>query len=305
MRRQAGAGANQLEYRLRDVVALTGFSKQVLHAWEHRYPAMSPQRDRISPRRYSDTEVHRLQLLKTCIEGGYKIGQLAALEVNELKRLSRACDPAVQVPLDELLHAAQSMDAGFLETRLATLFATLGTVRFAETVVDPLMTEVGALWNSGELTIAAEHCVTAIVRNVLGQALRQPSTSPSNALAVFTTPEDELHEMGALTAAAVAQTSGLRTIYLGSQLSAAQLADTAKALGASVVGLSFSTVSNSLVETYLEDVPRNLSPEVEIWLGGRACPEVCKKLPERASCFEDMPDYLAAIRRHCVRTALR
>lgn len=292
-----------MQYKLRDIVELTGFSKQVLHAWERRYPEMSLQRDKKSPRRYSDTEVHRLQLLKTCIESGHKIGKLAALDMCELKQLSRKCDPAAVVPLEELLHAAKAMDAALLDARLSMLFATLGTVRFVETVVDPLMEEVGALWSSGELTIAAEHCVSAIVRNVLGQALRQPLTSRSPAFAAFTTPEGELHEMGALTAAAVAQASGLRTIYLGPQLSAAQLTDTAKALGASVVGLSFCTVSRSFVESYLEDVVRKLSPDVEIWLGGRACSEVCNKLPASASCFEDMPDYLAAIRRHCVRTA--
>lgn len=294
---------NHLKYKLRDVVELTGFSKQVLHAWEHRYAAMSQSGTRQTPRLYSDAEVYRLQLLKTCISAGYRIGKLASLPINELKQISRACDPATEVPLDGLLSAVQSVNNDYLESTLSLHFATLGPIRFVETIVVPLMSEVGAKWQNGEICVAAEHCVTAIIRTLLGQALRQNVVSPSNALAIFTTPEDELHELGALAAAALAQSTGLRTLYMGPQLPVGSLAEAAKMLGATVVGLSTSMLSKADIERYLPELTSGLPPDVEIWIGGCAFDPLRDNLPPRITCFDDASDYLAAIRRHCIRTA--
>ncbi len=293
---------NHLNYKLRDVVELTGFSKQVLHAWEHRYAAMSPSGTQKSPRLYSDAEVHRLQLLRTCINAGHRIGQLASLPIDELKQISGACDPVTDVPLDTLLSAVQSVKSDYLESNLSMHFATLGPIRFVETIVVPLMNEVGSKWQTGEICVAAEHCVSAIIRTLLGQALRQTISSPSNALAIFTTPEDELHELGALAAAALAQSTGLRTLYMGPQLPVGSLAEAAKMLGASVVGLSASTLSKADIERYLPELTSSLPPDVEIWLGGCAFDALRINLPPRTSCFDDTVDYLAAIRRHCIRT---
>lgn len=308
MRCPASAESYSFHYKLRDVVALTGFSKQVLYAWEQRYPAMSPRRARKNPRLYSDTEVHRLQLLRTCISGGHKIGQLAALDLNELKQLARACDPVAEVPLGELLLAVQSVDVSYLESHLSMHFATLGPVRFTEVIAAPLMAKVGSLWQSGQLSVAAEHCVSAIIRTLLGQALRHTHTSfpgspgPSGGLVIFSTPENELHELGALAAATLAQTSGLRTLYMGAQLPFISLALTARTLGASAIGLSSAMLSKDVLDQYLSGIMSELPPEVEVWVGGHAFSRLRNDLPPRASYFDDVPDYLAALRRHCIRT---
>ncbi len=284
---------------------LTGFSKQVLNAWERRYRLMVPRRGTDGVRVYSDTEVYRLQLLRKCMSGGHRIGDLAPLQLGELKRVALMCDPVTEIPMDEMVSAVQSMDAGFIEARLSVHFATLGPVRFAELIVVPLMAQVGSLWQQGQVSIAAEHCVTAIIRTLLGQGLRFSETSGSSAIAVFTTPEGEQHELGALTAAILAQSCGVRALYMGAQLPIASLAQTSQTLGASVVGLSSSTLPKKDLTRHVKDVISALPPDVEVWLGGHAFSDLKGHLPGRASYFEDIPDYLAAIHRHNTRMARR
>ncbi len=290
-----------MEYKLREVVELTGFSKQVLHAWEQRYGFMPATPSVDGVRLYSDIDVYRLQLLKKCLDSGYRIGELVSLELTELKRIARECDPVSEIPLNDVLAAVRTIDAEIVERRLSAHYATLGPVDFAAQVVEPLMAQVGALWQEGELSIEAEHAVSAIVRTLLGQGLRFAGPSTSKALAIFTTIASDRHEMGALTAAVATQSCGVRALYLGPQLPIDSLAQACMSLKASAIGIGSTIPPKGGVDAQVLRLEECIPSDVEIWLGGAGFADFKGKQSNRTSVFGDFSEYVNAVQRHKVR----
>lgn len=293
------------EYGLRDVVELTGMSKQLLHAWERRYQVVQPRRGDKTERLYSDLDVHRLQLLKKCVECGHRIGRLSTLDLESLKDISRSCDAVPDIPLGPVFSAIRSDDITALEQQLSVHFAALGPARFAELVVVPLMAEVGALWDGGQISIAGEHFVTAIVRTLLGQGLRLSEWSTDRHVGIFATPIGELHELGALTSAILAQSAGIRALYMGAQLPGEAIARSCNSLGAGLVCLSSIAMDAADLEHQVADVIAHLPEGVELWLGGSAFSGFDGKTVDGSFIFDDIPDFLHAMQRYRVRANRR
>ncbi len=297
--------SDRFEYDLRDVTGLTGLSKQVLHAWERRYDIVRPKRGNNATRVYSDQEVRYLQLLGKCTGAGHRIGKLASLDPETLKQISLECCPDEIFSLDDILSAASSLDTNAIENRLSTHFASLGPVKFARCIVVPLMARVGDLWVQGQLSVEAEHYVSSLIRTLLGQGLRFTGTSDTKGVAIFTTPEGELHELGALTAAILAQSCNVRALYLGAQLPAKSIATAAKSLGADVVCLSSTLLPRTVLEERISEVTSELAAETELWLGGQAMAGLRDVKRRRTTVFHNVPDYLDFIQRFRVRAARR
>ncbi|MEP3279831.1 MAG: MerR family transcriptional regulator [Stappiaceae bacterium] len=295
------SNVNRISYELRDVIEVTGFSKQVLHAWERRYGVVRPRRGEDGSRLYSDADLHRLQLLRKCVDSGHRIGQLALLDDGELKRTAIDGVPNTEISVDDILAAVRVVDTATIENRLSVQFAALGPIRFAKFVAMPVLAAVGSMWELGSASIEAEHFVTSVVRTFLGSGLQFTQNRDVQALAVFTTPEGELHELGALTAALFAQSAGLRAVFLGSQLPPNALVRAATTLGASVVCLSSSVLSRERLALYVTEISDTLPMNVELWLGGNAFAALRNDLPERVFFFEDFSDYLDAVPRFRVR----
>ena len=76
---------------------MTGLSVDTLRAWERRYRVVEPARS-ARGRLYTDSDVKRFILLRTAVEKGYAIGQVAALPDSELDGLADRKDAAVPAP---------------------------------------------------------------------------------------------------------------------------------------------------------------------------------------------------------------
>jgi len=76
-----------LQHPIQVVSRLTGLSPHVIRVWEKRYAAVMPARTNTNRRLYSDAEVERLRLLARATEVGHKIGIIAKLELDDLRRL--------------------------------------------------------------------------------------------------------------------------------------------------------------------------------------------------------------------------
>jgi hypothetical protein len=127
---------------------------------------------------------------------------------------------------------------------------------------------VGARWHRGELCVAAEHATSAILRSLLGGALRFPRAGGGPTL-VFATPSGERHELGLLAAALCAQELGARVLYLGPDLPAVELA---RALrdggGADAVVVAIASLDPASATRALDELRRAVPAQVPIWVGG-------------------------------------
>jgi MerR family transcriptional regulator, light-induced transcriptional regulator len=255
-------------YSLGAVARLLGVTPHLLRAWERRYGAVRPARTPGGTRRYSAEDVARLRLLRAGVEAGHPISEIAPLPRAELeRRFGAAAEPAPAQPTGELLRAVERMDADDLERRLALQLSILGARDFARTVALPLLREVGERWRRGEVCIAAEHATSAILRSLLGSALRFPRVEDGPRL-VFATPTGERHELGLLTGALCAQERGARVVFLGADLPVQEVVRAAADTRADavVVGVVYLDPEAALRE--LTGLRHALPPGVRLWLGG-------------------------------------
>lgn len=227
-------------YEIHEVAELTGLAPARLRAWERRYEVVRPQRMPNGYRAYSADQVALLRAYARLIDGGERIGDLAARSREDVlaQAEARALDGSPQAAL---LEAVRAFDRERLEGLVAQQLALRGLRAFAEEVVLPLAQSVGDLWALGKIPIAAEHLASEVVLHALKGGLRMSrGTGP---LVVSGCLSGERHEWGFLATLAVLQEDGWRIHYLGADLPVEEVIEAAWQLSPRCVAFSSSDPS--------------------------------------------------------------
>ncbi len=269
-------------YPIRAVARLTGLSLDTLRAWERRYRAVTPVRDERG-RLYSGADVKRLQLLAAAVALGHAIGRLAELTDAELEAkiagpaAARAGHAAEDV--STLLGALRKFDAAGVERELDRLSLALKPRDLVHRVIFPFLKEVGDEVHAERLNIAQEHLLSAAVRNLLGAMVRMYSKNEVSRRLLFATPSGERHEFGVLAAAMLAAAGGLGVVYLGADVPARLVVDSAARSGVDVVvlGIIYSGSTREL-RRQVDYIADHLPGRQELWVGGTLTPDLDRPL---------------------------
>jgi DNA-binding transcriptional MerR regulator/methylmalonyl-CoA mutase cobalamin-binding subunit len=289
-------------YPLRTVAAMTGLTPDLIRAWEKRYGVVAPRRGPRGARLYSNADVAHLSLLRRVVESGRAIGDVAQLGVRQLQaraataplehadeqpRRGRAAAPTTVI--NAMIDALERFDSPAVDRLLGDALMTFGTREFIVQVAKPLLDDVGERWSDGRLTIADEHLLSGLLRNLLNGVIRTRG-QPAGPTVLLATPVGERHELGLLLAGLMVADAGLRLCYLGTDLPAAEVVGAARRARADVVGLGMVYGKNTRVAA--EEVRRlekQLAPTTELWLGGGGAAAVAARVaPSRALVLDEM-----------------
>jgi len=292
----ANDGTSEAKHPIGVVSTRTGLPQDVLRAWERRYHAVVPVRTDTGRRLYSDDDIEKLKLLRLAVDSGRRISDVAALAFDDLqalvsedeaseastRRVARrrpTADPADYV--ERGFKAIEGMDGPGLGRLLAEASRALAPAALHTDVMVPLLRRIGSGWRAGTLRIVNEHMATSIFRSFLG-SLRWPEPSLNGKpRIVITTAAGQLHELGALLAAAAATDCGWDSIYLGPNLPAEEIAEAARQHDADAIALSLIYPE---IDARIPDELRNLrhyvGNDVPILVGGAASPAYRPSLDE-------------------------
>jgi len=304
---------------IRVVSERTGLSPDVLRAWEKRYGAVAPpRREGAGQRLYSDADVARLRLLRRVTSAGRSIGQVAALTDGALERLALEDDahrpPAATPVAQGDGHAAgafverafalvRELDGAGLETLLRRALVVLGADTFVDDVAVPFLRRLGEAWEAGALGVAHEHMASAVLRRVLGLVSDAAATSPTAHTVVVATPAGQVHELGAMLAAAAAASAGWRVVYLGADLPAGEIAAAVASTHAAAVAVSAILPRDpAALEREMRALRRDLPSGVEVIAGGEGARALLPVLNETGIRFiADFAAFRAALARIVAR----
>jgi DNA-binding transcriptional MerR regulator/methylmalonyl-CoA mutase cobalamin-binding subunit len=278
---------NEPRHPIGVVSTRTGLTTSALRAWERRYGVVAPGRSGGGQRLYTDRDIELLSLLKRVTDAGRSIGDVASLDVEEVRSLAREDEQAREAVArarrqptapavgdmstrirERAWDAVERLDGDGLEGVLRRGAAALGGVPFMEEVVAPLLRDVGQSWVEGRLRPANEHVATGVVRRVLTWLADASGADDGPPIAIGTLP-GERHELGALLAATTASLEGWSVTYLGPDLPVEELAAAAEAIGALAVGVSVANPPNGdITAEDLRELRRRLRPDVLILVGG-------------------------------------
>jgi MerR family transcriptional regulator, light-induced transcriptional regulator len=290
----------RVSYPIRTVAKLTSIAPDTLRAWERRYRAVDPEREGRA-RAYNQEEIQRLTLLRDAVANGHSIGKIAFLSDSALSELlqedSRTGNqnighyaPATQggTILQPVLAAVENFKPALAEEELTRLSLMLPPAELIHQVVLPLMRVTGERWHRGIWSIAHEHLLSGILRNLMGTLLRLNASRSAAARLLAATPAGDLHEFGILAGAILAASNGLEVIYLGPNLPFKELLFAARKTEADAVLIGITAGNMELrLREELAWLAREMPQRVALWLGGGPEQPGENPWPERFQFIED------------------
>jgi len=278
------------QYLISTVSKRSGVKSDLVRAWERRYQAVTPTRTPGGHRVYTDQDIARLKLLNQATSNGHSISQIARFSLDELKNLLKN-DPnaATQKPdsftrrtssekvylaedyIEKCYAAVLAFDAKTLESHFENAIVELGSEAFIEHLLTPLLTLIGDRWRTGELRPVHEHMTSSIIRS-LTYILRNNNPCSADApRMIVSTPIGQLHELGALLAAIMAELKGWQVTYLGANLPAEEIAAAVKFTHARAVTISISfSTDDHIIPKEIRRLKKLIGINVALIAGGRA-----------------------------------
>jgi DNA-binding transcriptional MerR regulator len=237
----------------------TGVPSDTIRKWEQRYGVLRPQRTSGGQRRYTESDVARVEWLKARLGEGYRIGEASAL----------LGDSTIVAASPRELRAAfvtatEEADASTLAAITDQALLVAPIERAFATVLGPGLVEVGERWAAGEVTVAQEHLASSTVRAALQRLLADPRGAVRGTAVLACAPK-ERHEIGLLMLAVLLRADGWSVAYLGAETPVADAVALARGIGAGVV--CFSTTP-ATVDGLQQELGRGAADGLRVVVGG-------------------------------------
>lgn len=200
-------------YRIGFVAELTGVSRHALRAWERRYQALGPRRTPAGDRLYSDEDVDRVRLIRELSVHGHTISAIAHRPTPELEALKesaiqgRGGDGASSV--EGILEAIERLDYSAADLALSRARADRDPLSAVREITGPVVRELGAKLERGEVNNAQVRLAIALIRGQLDTGF-----VPRPAKTLVCHPSSVGDELGTLYVALSAAARGWLTVHL-------------------------------------------------------------------------------------------
>jgi len=289
-----------MSYQIKTVAELLGIPRNTLIAWERRYKVVDPQRTSSGYRVYSEDDVQTLLRVKALLDRGFRISEACRMvseeEAAEPPALPKSSGAALHAIRDDMRDALLEFDRG----RADRLVARLLMVPYEQTLQEvyfPLLYEVGARWERGEVTVVQEHYVSAYCREkfmVLMHSLHVPGGSGEEIICA--TPPGEYHELGCMGIALRLALRGYSLVYLGANVPTRHLVEHVRRR--KPFGICISFVHDRRAEEvarYGRALRQDIDRSVHIAFGGRGLTGMPRNLVDGVDIAgSGLPEWLAA-----------
>jgi len=284
-------------YRIHRFSKLTGLSTHVIRAWERRHGLVTPVRGENRYRLYTDEDVELFRYLKSQVDAGMAIGELAEMGREALQEQAQRVfvenhhePPPSERLVSELTQALQENSRAVFERKLNGALAVIPFEEALHRFLLPLQERVGQLWHDGILGVGQEHYASNHVKQKIFSAMNQFRTSDEGTIVVIACPGQEWHEIAAMTAAYICRARGCRVHYLGANLPIPDLTAYCHRIRPTCVLLSLTIVESADEARRLaEDLAARIMPLSPVGIGGQGAQAHAEEfLKENIMVFQDL-----------------
>ena len=216
-------------YTVKRAAALTGISADTLRMWERRYGVVRPVRTEGGYRLYDDAAIARLTAMHALVEAGWAPREAAAQvasgttlgpigEHSDHEASPGGRDPQPEpgaVDPDLLVRLALEFDTESLREGLDEVFGRRDLAELVDSWLMPALRRLGDAWQRGQVSVAAEHFVSAGVSRRLASALDAIAAPEGAPRVLLGLGRGSRHELGLLAFAVLLRRAGLDATYLG------------------------------------------------------------------------------------------
>ena len=263
-------GAAQL--RIGELARRTGVATELLRAWERRYGLLAPERTDSGYRLYSDDDVRRVRRMRELLATGLSAAEAARQAAAEPRpaEVGRpdAAPPAASV---ELRQALEQLDDAAAHAAFDRLLADYSTRAVLADVVLPLLHELGAGWERGEISVAQEHFASNLLRGRL-LGLARGWDRGTGRRAVLACPPGERHDLGLVIFGLALRELGWRITFLGADTPPDTVVETVRRLGPDALVLAVTDAER--LDGVAESAAGLGETRTAVWIGGAGAAEV-------------------------------
>jgi MerR family transcriptional regulator, light-induced transcriptional regulator len=236
-------------FNMSAVLRETGLNADVLRAWERRYNLPAPQRTPGGHRLYSEQDIETVKWLKARQAEGMSISRavelwketLASPQAQPALLTAPAAQP-VEGQIDALgrrwMEACLAFDERTAEDALNQAFAMVSVETVCRDVLQRKLGEIGQAWYTGHASVQQEHFASALAIRRIEALITATPQSYRQQSVLIGCPPGERHVLPALLLNLYLRRKGWRMVYLGADLPAEHLVDTAAGIRPDLVILT-------------------------------------------------------------------
>ncbi len=185
-------------------------SPELLRAWERRYGLLQPIRSEGGFRLYTGADAERVGQMKLALEEGLSAAEAARRALAQERPAEGLLDDA----RERLLAAAYAYDEAAVQAVLDRALAGFALETVLGQLILPVLRQLGAEWERGELEVGQEHFASNLVRERL-LALARLWGRGGGPLAILACAPGERHDIGLIAFGLVLRSHGWRILFLG------------------------------------------------------------------------------------------
>lgn len=209
-------------YSIKDLENFTHIKAHTIRIWEQRYNLLSPKRTDSNIRYYDKEDLKKILNVNMLYTNGMKISKIAALSEEEIvdkcKDILNREDNLASKEVEDYILKITDFDHDNLRMLLEDSFNNHGPHKFYGSVIAPLLTRMGKLWQVNTLEIVHEHFLSSLLREFLISKTRETKSKRNGKKVVCFLGEDELHEFSMLFYLMILAEKGYECFYLGQNL---------------------------------------------------------------------------------------
>ncbi len=220
-------------YSIKDIEKLTGIKAHTLRVWEQRYGIIKPERTETNIRFYNDDDLRKVMNIALLNRNGIKISKIVKMQPGEIQEhvaTFTTMNTELAAQLDALSLSVVEMDEYKFNKIIQVHIDQNG---FADTMINvlfPLIEKLNLLWLTGSITPVQEVFMTNLVKQKILTAVDKESATIPRVGKKFLLflPQGERQELTLLYLHFLIKSRGFQSIYLGNELSVADLTDAKK-----------------------------------------------------------------------------
>jgi len=211
-------------FTIKDLENLSGIKAHTIRIWEKRYAILEPMRTDSNIRYYDIYNLQKLLNVATLNTFGYKISFIAKLPPEKIPVLVKEIISSKSLTnhvISNFKLAMMNFDLTLFATTYSSLLAEKSFRSIFYEFFMPLLEEIGYLWQTGTISPAHEHFVSALIKQKIAANVEklqlQAPTKTDRVFALYL-PENEIHEIGLMFVNYELLLNGYKTIYVGESM---------------------------------------------------------------------------------------
>ncbi|MFT6631617.1 MAG: DNA-binding transcriptional MerR regulator [Bacteriovoracaceae bacterium] len=299
---------NEGLYSIQFVSNVTGINPHTIRAWEKRYGATSPARDKNGRRLYSDQEIRRLRALHELVNFGNNISDIANLDILELDNVLEKysvtmngnieelnnTDLDIELTLNNLFMGINFFKLNVVAHELEKASRTMSPLDFSLKIINPVISEIRKLKGLGGIKQIQKEQLYLILKSHLTKKIYNTNlTIKPTKTVLVASGAGQLNELGAMVASIIFLSENYEVEFLGGNVRADILASLSQQYKAEYIfiGLNYShdsTMSLKEKESYLEKLNKGFYKGSRVLVGAY---DYCFQLPSsNMYCFNEFEE---------------